>query len=79
MAASERTLKKSITMPANIAAEIETRVGPRRFSAYVTDAVSRQLELERLAELVDYLDETYGEVPPDVAAEADRRWAEALG
>jgi hypothetical protein len=76
--AGERALKKSVTIPASVAAEVETRVGPREFSAYVTEAVVRQLEHDRLAELVDELTDTFGEVPEDVAAEVDRQWRDAL-
>ncbi len=75
---SGQTLKKSVTIPANIAAEIETQVGPREFSAYITQAVVRQLEHDRLAALVDELTDTFGEVPEDVAAEVDRKWRDAL-
>ena len=73
------TLKKSVTIPANVAAEIEAQVGPREFSAYVTEAVIRQLEHDRLVELVDELTETHGEVPEEVAAEVDRQWRDAIG
>jgi hypothetical protein len=76
--AGERALKKSVTIPASVAAEVATRVGPREFSAYVTKAVVRQLEHDRLAELVDELTDTFGEVPEDVAAEVDRQWRDAL-
>jgi hypothetical protein len=74
----ERVLKKSVTIPASVADEVETRVGPREFSAYVTEAVVWQLEHDRLAELVDELTDTFGEVPEDVAAEVDRQWRNAL-
>ncbi len=75
---NDRALKKSVTIPASVAADIEAQVGPREFSAYVTTAVVRQLEHDRLAELVDELREEFGAVPDDVADEVDRQWRDAL-
>ena len=75
---NDRALKKSVTIPASVAAEVETQVGPREFSAYITAAVVRQLEHDRLVELVDGLREEFGAVPDDVAVEVDRQWRDAL-
>jgi len=38
----------------------------------------RQLEHDRLVELVDGLREEFGAVPDDVAVEVDRQWRDAL-
>lgn len=70
----QRTVKRSITIPMNLAREIDEQVGPREFSAFVTAAVERELEHQRLGELLDYLTEEYGEVPADVQAEVDAQW-----
>jgi hypothetical protein len=67
-----------VTIPDYVAAEVESRVGPREFSSYVTEALIRQLERDRLGELVEELRETYGDVPDAIAAEVDAQWAAAL-
>lgn len=43
----------TVSMPAEVAAMIRQRVGPRGVSGYVTAAVRRQLELDALGQLVD--------------------------
>jgi hypothetical protein len=75
----KRTLKKSVTIPASVANAVEAQVGPREFSSYVTEAVVRQLEHDRLSKLVDELTDIFGEVPENIAAEVDRQWRDALG
>ncbi|MFI0484708.1 hypothetical protein [Actinomadura sp. 9N215] len=49
-AMSERTRKYSVTMPEDIAEEARVRSGDAGLSAYVTAAVARQLERDRLDE-----------------------------
>jgi hypothetical protein len=43
-----------------LAAVVRQRAGAGNVSGYVTDALIRQIELDRLGELVDLLAETHG-------------------
>lgn len=49
---SEPTQKYSISMPRDVAEAARARSGPSGLSAYVTAAVTRQIERDNLAELI---------------------------
>lgn len=53
---------------------MQQRVGPGKFSHYVTEGVSRQLEQDLLAELSELLTEEHGPVPEEYLAEARAAW-----
>ena len=79
---SANVKKYSVSMPPAIASEVRERVGKGSFSAYVTAAVERQIERDRLAELVDDHEQRHGPVPEELSAvaaadsaEAERRYA----
>lgn len=69
------TKKYTVTLPEELAEEIRSEVGPGGFSRYVTQAVERQRERERLHEAVDWWESEYGQVTEEelAEAEADRR------
>ncbi|WP_407078015.1 hypothetical protein [Streptomyces sp. NPDC126499] len=69
------TKKYTVTLPEELAEEIRRQVGPGGFSAYVTRAVQRQREQDRLGELVEWMEEEFGPVGEEelAAAEAERR------
>lgn len=69
------TKKYTVTLPQELAEEIRREVGPGGFSAYVTHAIERQREQDRLGELVAWLEEEHGPVTEAelAAAEAERR------
>ncbi|EFE76775.1 hypothetical protein SSIG_04344 [Streptomyces filamentosus NRRL 11379] len=69
------TKKYTVTLPEELAEEIRAEVGPGAFSAYVTRAIERQREHDRLGELVARLEGEYGPVTDAdlAAAEAERR------
>ncbi|KAA5837009.1 hypothetical protein F1721_04060 [Saccharopolyspora hirsuta] len=69
-----RARKVSVSMPEELTAAVQRRVGRGAFSQYVTDAVSRQLELDLLAELSGLLDAEHGPVPEEFLAEARAAW-----
>ncbi|MDK0521392.1 hypothetical protein [Streptomyces sp. ML-6] len=69
------TKKYTVTLPEELAEEIRSEVGPGAFSAYVTRAIERQREHDRLGELVAWMQEKGG--PPteeeQAAAAAEMR------
>jgi hypothetical protein len=66
--------KVSVSMPEDLTAAVQRRVGRGKFSQYVTEAVSRQLELDLLAELSELLASEHGLVPEEYLAEARAAW-----
>lgn len=69
-----RTDKMSITVPADVAAELRARAGQGNVSAYVTHALIRQLEHDRLGDLVAELREFHGPVTEEELAAARAEW-----
>jgi Arc/MetJ-type ribon-helix-helix transcriptional regulator len=67
----------SVSLPEDLTAAVQQRVGRGKFSQYVTEAVTRQLELDLLAELSDLLADEYGPVPEEYLAEARAAWPDA--
>ncbi|MFC0864951.1 CopG family transcriptional regulator [Sphaerimonospora cavernae] len=72
-----RTDKMSITVPADVAAELRARAGHGNVSAYVTHALIRQLEHDRLGDLVAELREIHGPVTEEELAAARAEWPTA--
>jgi Arc/MetJ-type ribon-helix-helix transcriptional regulator len=69
--------KVSVSIPEDLTAAIQERVGRGKFSQYVTEAVSRQLERDLLAELSALLAAEHGPVPEEYLAEARAAWPDA--
>lgn len=69
--------KVSVSLPEDLTAAVQHRVGRGKFSQYVTEAVTRQLELDLLAELSDLLTAEYGPVPEEYLAEARAAWPDS--
>src|ERR1700754_425753 len=65
------TKKYTVTLPEELAEEIRSEVGPGGFSRYVTRAVERQRERERLHEAVAWWESEYGPVTAEELAEAE--------
>jgi hypothetical protein len=70
------TDKMSVTVPSEVAAEIRARAGRGNVSAYVTQALLRQLEHDRLGDLVAGLEEIHGPVTDEELAAARAEWPE---
>jgi hypothetical protein len=66
--------KVSVSMPEDLTVAVQRRVGRGKFSQYVTEAVTRQFELDLLADLSDLLAAEYGPVPEEYLAEARAAW-----
>src|SRR6266542_3120922 len=69
--------KVSVSMPEDLTSAVQRRVGPGKFSQYVTEAVVRQLELDLLAELSELLASEHGPVPAGYLAEARAAWPDS--
>ena len=65
------TKKYTVTLPEELAETIRAKVGPGGFSRYVTHAIERQRERERLSEAVDWWEKEYGEITEAEMAEAE--------
>ena len=72
-----RTDKMSVTVPAEVAAEIRSRAGHGNVSAYVTQALVRQLEHDRLGDLVADLEAVHGPASAAELAAARAEWPSA--
>ena len=68
------TEKLSATVPKGLAAQIRERAGRGNVSAYVTHALLRQLEHDRLGDLVAELEQVHGPVTDDEVAAARSEW-----
>jgi Arc/MetJ-type ribon-helix-helix transcriptional regulator len=66
--------KVSVSMPEDLTAVVQGRVGRGKFSQYVTEAVARHLEQDLLAELAELLAAEHGPVPGEALAEARAAW-----
>ncbi|MEU5220067.1 hypothetical protein AB0G79_28280 [Streptomyces sp. NPDC020807] len=70
------TKKYTVTLPEELAEEIRAKVGPGEFSAYVTQAIQRQREQDRLGELVAWMVEENGPLTDEERAAADAEFRE---
>lgn len=68
------TEKLSATVPKGLSALIRERAGRGNVSAYVTHALLRQLEHDRLGDLVAELEQNHGPVSDDEVAVARAEW-----
>ena len=66
--------KVSVSMPEDLTMAVQQRVGRGKFSQYVTEAVTRQLEMDLLDELSALLTSEHGPVPEEYLAEARAAW-----
>ncbi len=65
--------KVSVTLNADLVAEVKTQVGERGFSAYLNETLARRRQRERLEQLERDLAEEFGPIPEEAW-----RWAESL-
>lgn len=66
--------KVSLTLEEALVEQARQAVGPRGLSAYVNEALRRQLQRDRLIAFLDETDRRYGTVPPEVMEEVRRSW-----
>jgi predicted CopG family antitoxin len=68
--------KVSVTLDADLVAEIKTEVGERGFSAYLNESIKRRRQHERLRRYLRELDEEFGPVPDEVRRQVEKEWSE---
>jgi Arc/MetJ family transcription regulator len=66
--------KISLSIDEGVLAEARARAGRRGLSSYVNDALRRQLQRDRLAELLAEMEAESGPVPDRAMKEARRLW-----
>lgn len=66
--------KVSLSIDEDVLAEARARAGRRELSSYVNEALRRQLQRDRLAELLAEMETESGPVPDEVMKEARRLW-----
>ena len=66
--------KVSLSIEDDVLAEARERAGRRELSSYVTDALRRQLQHDRLGELLAEMDAESGPIPGDQMEEARQLW-----
>jgi Arc/MetJ-type ribon-helix-helix transcriptional regulator len=69
-----RARKVSVSMPEDLTAAVQERVGRGQFSQYVTEAVARQYERDLLGELSALLQAEHGPLTDEALAEARHSW-----
>ena len=69
--------KVSVTLDADLVAEIKTELGERGFSPYLNEVLQRERQRERLEQLERELADEYGPIPDEVQQEIDSHpWPE---
>lgn len=66
--------KVSLSLDEKVLAEARRRVGKRELSSYVSAALRRQLQHDRLRDLLVEMDEESGTIPPDLLDAARELW-----
>ena len=66
--------KVSLSIGEGVLSEARERAGRRELSSYVTDALRRQLQHDRLGELLAEMDASSGPIPDDLMEEARQLW-----
>ena len=64
----------SLSIDEDVLSEARQRAGNRELSAYVSGALRRQLQHDRIGELLAEMDEAAGPVPDDLMEEARQLW-----
>ncbi|MFI7700392.1 hypothetical protein [Nonomuraea sp. NPDC049480] len=70
-------VKKAITMPEQLAAEIDARIGRGEFSAFMATAAQHWLDLMKTGEIVDEYERQHGPISEERLEQARRRWRDA--
>lgn len=66
--------KVSLSIDEDVLAEARERAGRRGLSSYVNDALRRQLQQDRIADLLAEMDGEAGPIPAELMEEARELW-----
>jgi hypothetical protein len=66
--------KWSVSVEENLASRVESRVGDRGLSGFVSRAVEHELERDLLDDYLQELDDEYGPVPASLVEQIDDVW-----
>ena len=66
--------KVSLSLDEDVLAAARRRVGPRRLSYYVSEALRHQLQHDRLTGLLEEFEREFGPVDPVVMEEVRQEW-----
>jgi Arc/MetJ family transcription regulator len=66
--------KVSLSIDEDVLAEARARAGRRELSSYVKEALRRQLQRDRLTELLEAMGAESGRIPDEVMEEARQLW-----
>lgn len=66
--------KVSLSIEEDVLAEARRRAGRRELSSYVSDALRRQLQQDRLGELLSRMEAESGPIPDHLLDEARQLW-----
>jgi Arc/MetJ family transcription regulator len=69
--------KVSLSLDEDVLSEARHRAGRRELSSYVNEALRRQLQLDRLGELLAEMTAESGPIPDDVMERARQPWRSA--
>ena len=70
--------KVSLSIHEEVLAEARERAGRRELSSYVTDALRRQLQRDRLADLLAQMEREAGPIAPELLKEARELWRDPV-
>ena len=66
--------KVSVSIEEDVLAQARERAGRRELSSYVNEALRRQLQHDRLGELLAEMEAESGPIPEDLMEEARQLW-----
>ncbi len=66
------TERITITVPSDVLADLRREVGPGEVSSFVAEAIRARLKVDRVKELLAWLDEQYGPVPEGAYPEVEQ-------
>jgi Arc/MetJ family transcription regulator len=66
--------KVSLSIDSHVLAEARQRAGHRELSAYVSEALARQLQHDRIGELLAEMEAHDGPIPTELMEEARQLW-----
>jgi hypothetical protein len=69
-----RTEKVSLTLDKGLVAEAREVVGSRKLSSYVNQALRLQLQHDRIAGLLEELEQEFGPIDPQAMEEVRQAW-----